>query len=167
MKRAGFTLTEIILAIAIIATAMVAVLGLLPAGLNASRDAADSTVVASILEDLNDRLKGQPIRSGPADISPAYFDVSGHHIDLDPANPTPLTNAIYRADIEVMEWYHPPDNTSGLRPVKIALSWPIKPENGAPVGTGNPKAVVTFGVTNLTGPEWEKIDRSYIPKIEY
>ena len=41
MKRAAFTLTEIVLAIAIIATAMIAILGLIPAGLNASRDAAD------------------------------------------------------------------------------------------------------------------------------
>lgn len=167
MKRAGFTLTEIVLAIAIIATAMVAILGLLPAGVNASRDAADSTIITSVLEDLNNRLKGQPLRVGPASFSPVYFDVSGRVIQEDPETPGSLNNAIYRADVEILEWQDQPANTSSLRPVRIALSWPVNATTGESIGTGNPKVVSTFGATTLTGPSWEEIDRSYVPKVEY
>jgi uncharacterized protein (TIGR02598 family) len=49
-RRAAFTLVEIVLAIAVIATALVSLLALLPAGMNASRQAADSTIVAVILK---------------------------------------------------------------------------------------------------------------------
>lgn len=167
MKRAGFTLTEIVLAIAIIATAMVAILGLLPAGSNAARDAADSTVVASVLEDINNRLKGHLLRVGVAPFSPAYFDAAGHFIRADPQNPGSLSNAIYRADVEIIEWQDQPINTSALRPAKVALSWPVRTDSGEPIGPANPKAVVTFGVTTLTGPTWQEIDRTYVPKIEF
>jgi uncharacterized protein (TIGR02598 family) len=166
MKRAGFTLTEIVIAIAIIATVMVAILGLLPAGLNASRDAADSTIIATILEDLNNRLKGQPLRDGPVAFSPAYYDGSGRYIPVDPVNPASLANAIYRADVDILDWEKQPKDTSSLRPAKISLSWPIRPSDGDPIGSDNPKVEVTFGVTTLTGPAWEEIDRNYVPKID-
>lgn len=165
MKRAGFTLTEIVIAIAIIATAMVAILGLVPAGLNASRDAADSTIIASIFEDLNNRLKGQPLRQGPAAFSPAYFDANGRSISADPENPNWRANATYRADVVILDWEAQPQDTSSLRPVKIALSWPVRPTDN-PAQPATPKVEVTFAVGALTGPAWEEIDRNYVPKID-
>ena len=166
MKRAGFTLTEIALAIGIIATALVAILGLLPAGLNASRDAADSTVIATVLEDVSGRLKGQPLRTGPVAFSPALYDVGGHFITLNPEDPASGAGAIYRADVEILQADVQPANTSNLRIARISVSWPVNPRDGSPVGSGNPKSVVTFAVTPLTGPDWERIDRQYIPKVD-
>jgi uncharacterized protein (TIGR02598 family) len=166
MKRAGFTLTEIVLAIAIIATAMIAVLGLIPAGLNASRDAADSTIVATVLADVNNRLKGHPLRGGIASFSPAFYDAAGNFIHTDTEEPATFRNVIYRADAEILEWDIKPVGTGSLRPVRVSLSWPVSTADGAPVGSSNPKTIVTFGVTTLTGPAWEEIDRKYIPKVE-
>jgi uncharacterized protein (TIGR02598 family) len=166
MKRAAFTLTEIVLAIAIIATAMIAILGLIPAGLNASRDAADSTVVATVLADLNNRLKGQPLRGGSAPFSPAFYDSAGHFVNTDPEEPATFRDVIYRADVEILGWDSKPPGTDSLRPVRISLSWPVGTADGTALGVANPKTVVTFGVAALTGPAWEEIDRKYIPKVE-
>lgn len=166
--RAGFTLTEIILALAIISTAFIAVLGLLPAGLDQSRAAADSTVVATILEDLNNRLQGQKLQSGAPLFSPAFFDDHGNYL---PPNPSAADQErrLYRADVKVSSWKTVPTGTSGLRPVTIELSWPVntRDKNGAAIGKDNPKTVVTYAVTRLTGPDWINIDTAYVPKIEY
>jgi len=62
--RAAFTLPEIVLSLAIIATVFVALLGTIPAGLSASRGAIDSTVVGLVIEDAQNELKGQPLTEG-------------------------------------------------------------------------------------------------------
>lgn len=164
--RAGFTLTEIVLALAVIATAFIAVLGLLPTGLDASRQAADSTVVATILEDLHNRLQGQPLKTGAASFSPAFFDDHGVFIPAD-ANPGERARRLYRAEVKVGAWKNKPAGTSALRPVTIELSWPVNVQTGGALGKDNPKTVVTYAATALTGSDWAAIDTSFVPKIEY
>jgi uncharacterized protein (TIGR02598 family) len=164
--RAGFTLTEIVLALAIVATAFIAVLGLLPAGLNQSRQAADSTVVAAIFEDLQNRLQGQKLQTGAASFSPAFFDDHGIFIPTSAA-PTEQARRLYRAEVKIGTWQTRPSGTSALRPVTIELSWPVDAKTGLALGTDNPKTVVTFTATTLTGPDWAAIDTTYVPKIEF
>jgi uncharacterized protein (TIGR02598 family) len=165
-SRAGFTLTEIVLTLGVISIAFVGLLGLLPAGLDASRQATNSTVVAAILEDLHNRLQGQPLKTGTANFSPAFFDDHGVFI---PTNAPPEVQArkLYRAEVKIGAWNARPTNTSALRPVTIALSWPVDSQSGLPLGKGNPKTVVTYCATTLTGSDWAVIDPSFIPKIEY
>jgi len=165
-SRAGFTLTEIVLTLGVIAIAFVGLLGLLPAGLDASRQATNSTVVAAILEDLHNRLQGQPLKTGAASFSPAFFDDHGVFIPAD----APLevqARKLYRAEVKIGAWNARPANTSALRPVIIALSWPVDSQSGTPLGKGNPKTVVTYCATTLTGSDWAAIDPSFVPKIEY
>jgi uncharacterized protein (TIGR02598 family) len=173
---AGFTLTEIVISVAIVATAFVAIVGLLPAGLDASRRATNSTVTAAILEDLNHRLKGQPLPqgqngtpiAGPASFSPAYFD--DHGVFLDPNDTSNVVRRVYRADVQIGIWNsgtQPTGTSSWLRPISIQLSWPVEPNSGVALGTNNPQIVVTYPAVPLTGSSWTAIDNSYVPKIEY
>jgi len=163
--RAGFTLTEVVLALGIIAIAFVGVLGLLPAGLQASRQAADSTVVGAVLEDVHNRLQGQPLVAGPANFSPAYYDDHGAYID--PASTAAvLARRLYRADVQIGTWQSQPAGTSALRPVTISLSWPLDQQGNA-VGKVNPQTVVTYPATTLSGSNWAAIDPTFIPKLEY
>lgn len=53
----GFTLVEVMLALAIASLGIVAVLGLLPTGLQSSRDAADNTLSATIVQDAFSTLR--------------------------------------------------------------------------------------------------------------
>jgi uncharacterized protein (TIGR02598 family) len=165
-SRAGFTLTEIVLTLGVISIAFVGILGLLPAGLSASRQATNSTVVAAILEDLHNRLQGQPLKTGVPSFSPVYFDDHGVYIAPDAPSET-QARRLYRADVKIGAWNTRPANTSALRPITIALSWPINTQTGTPLSTDNPKATVTYCATTLTGSDWAVIDPSFIPKIEY
>lgn len=169
--RAGFTLTEIVLTLGVISIAFVGLLGLLPAGLNASRQATDSAVVGAILEDLHNRLQGQPLKTGTAGFSPAFFDDHGVYIDPN-ASADQQTHRLYRAEVKIGAWNVRPTNTSALRPITISLYWPVD-SAGNPLGKKNaqnivePKTVVTYCATTLTGSDWALIDPTFVPKIEY
>lgn len=175
MKRArhsAFTLTEIVLALAIIATAFVAILGLLPAGLDASRQAANATIVASILNDLHHRVQHHPLQHGEVAFSPAFYDDRGSFIPAD-ATPEEKARRHYRADVRISEWQTRPAHTSELRTIGFELSWPVQPATGEALGLDNPKKVVTYPATTLTGPDWTLIypsgrrDLQYQAKVEF
>ncbi|MBI5394051.1 MAG: prepilin-type N-terminal cleavage/methylation domain-containing protein [Verrucomicrobia bacterium] len=59
-SRSGFTLTEVVLSVAIVAVAAVGMMTAFPTGLKAGRDARDDTVLAMIAEDVFARMRGQP-----------------------------------------------------------------------------------------------------------
>lgn len=169
---AAFTLTEIALALAIIAVAMVGIIGVLPAGLNASRQAIDHTVVSTILEDIHHRLQNEPLKEGDLSFSPAYFDERGVFIPADTDSTDPeiakehKRNRLYRADVKITRWHERPANTGSLLPVVVEISWPLD-GNGDAIGLENPKTIITSSVTSLTGPDWEKIDPQFTPKVEF
>ncbi|HSJ00842.1 MAG: hypothetical protein ACAI34_14535 [Verrucomicrobium sp.] len=171
-KKAAFTLTEIVLCVAIISTVLVAVMGILPVGLDVSRKAMDHTVVATILEDVYNRLQGEVLTEAEASFSPAYFDDLGVYL-LAPKDGTSIEDTeryfnrrTYRAQVNIVRWSTPPANTSQLHAVRVRLFWPLD-GNGNPVGDPKPKAEVTFPVTTLAGSDWGNIDPQYRPKIEH
>jgi uncharacterized protein (TIGR02598 family) len=176
-RSAAFTLVEIILVVAVMATALVAIIGLLPVGMDAARQAANQTVIALIYEDVHNRLQSQPLVPGTASFSPVYFDDRGVLVSpgtgatsnsgTNSANSSSFTNAYYRADVTIGSWNAQPANTSGLLPVTIALSWPVNNSTGQAIGPKNPQSSVTFGAAPLTGTSWPVIDPTYVSKIEF
>ena len=76
----GFSMVELTLALGIIAFALIAIVGLLPVGLTASRSAADDTQTAMVMQDVFNRVRDSvnrgvyfdgtfarvPLSSGPA-----------------------------------------------------------------------------------------------------
>ena len=172
-RRSGFTLTEILLALGVIAIAFVGLLGLLPAGLNASRQAVDSTVIGTILEDMHNRLQGQPLVAGKPAFSPVLYDDHGAFIsDALTAPPSagaatlPPPIPVYRAEVSVGTWYggNAPTGTSALAPVTISLYWPVTASGNA---VGKARTVITYTTTTLSGANWTAIDSTFVPKIEY
>lgn len=160
---AAFSLIEIALSLAIIATAMLAVLGILPAGLDASKRAVDSTVVANILDSLHHRLQGEALAGTSAQsifAKPSLFDAQGVLISEDvPEKDRP--QIVYRADLSINDFRDRPADTGSLRAVTIALSWPVDSRSGnIPAGV-KPRSVVSYPVTTLTGPDWIEISKSY------
>lgn len=59
-NREAFSLIEVVLALAVSAIGLMAILGLLPQGLQASRDAADNTISATIVHDVFSTLRTSP-----------------------------------------------------------------------------------------------------------
>jgi uncharacterized protein (TIGR02598 family) len=164
-SAAGFTLVELVLAVAIVATAMVVLLGLFPAGLDTSRKAIDSTVVTQILGNLRERLQGQPLRSGALPFSPAFFDEHGAFL-AEGQVAAERSRRRYRAELKIVDPAQPPAGTSSLRPLIISIYWPIDPATGEPLGKSGPRLVTTTAVSAATGPAWQAIDATYVPKIE-
>jgi uncharacterized protein (TIGR02598 family) len=61
--QAGFSLIEIMLALAVVAIGLIAVIGLIPRGVQASRDAADNTLAATIALDVFNSIRSQPFNN--------------------------------------------------------------------------------------------------------
>ncbi len=92
MKRKAiqaFTLVEVALALAITSFGIVAVLGLLPGGLTAARNAADSTITATIVQDMFSTLRQQSFTNttlwgmnyslaNAGSATASYFDQAGN-----------------------------------------------------------------------------------------
>lgn len=58
--QAGFSLIEIMLALAIIAIGLIAIIGLIPQGVQASRGAADNTLSATVAHDVFNTIRSKP-----------------------------------------------------------------------------------------------------------
>jgi type IV pilus modification protein PilV len=59
-RRTGFSLVEVTLAVAVVAIGLIAIIGLIPQGVQSSRDAADNTIAATIAHDALGELRSQP-----------------------------------------------------------------------------------------------------------
>lgn len=113
--RKGFSLTEVVLALGIVAFAFIPVLGLLPVGLDASRQAIDATIEAQIVQQLSNEAF-QTDFSSLDELSTAplyYFDYQG--------NKTTADKAIYTAGFVVDSQTDLPDSVSTTRLATVAI----------------------------------------------
>jgi uncharacterized protein (TIGR02598 family) len=99
MKRVasccGFSLVEVVIAIGVIAFAFIPMVGMLPMGLNLSKQAIDTTVEAQIAQRLTAEVQQTDFSrldelAASSIANPYYFDDQGNKV-IDPAN------AIYQA----------------------------------------------------------------------
>lgn len=123
----GFTLVEVTLAIGIISFAFVAMFGMLPVGLNVSRQAMDTTIEAQIVQ----QLKTQALQTDFSQLGElgktgdeVYFDDQGKSVDA--------AVAVYKA---------------GYLPVPSTTSLP----SGAVVASTDSLRTVTIAVLNTKG----------------
>ena len=138
--RSGFSLVEIMVALVVIAVGLIAIVGLIPQGIQSSRSAGDNTLVATIVHDVFNTMRSQPFTAvnlnafgfvstlpapydlrnpyvGPLQAPQAYFDSSG----LAPANP-PADN-YYRV---VLTFRPHPALPLSLSMVTATVTWPVK-----------------------------------------
>jgi len=79
----GFTLVEVILALAVVSLGIIAILGLLPVGLQSSRDAADSTLAATIVQDTFSNLRTNDFHNAyPCDTCTTLKDLATYDTSL-------------------------------------------------------------------------------------
>ena len=72
----GFSLVEVMLALAIVSIGLIAILGLLPTGLRSARDAADNTISATVIQDVFSTIRSSPFTA--VDLNNPYgFPPSG------------------------------------------------------------------------------------------
>ena len=83
--RKGFSLIEVTLAIAIVAFAFIALIGLLPAGMSVFNQTMDSTNEMRITADLSSMIQASDYESLTAELSRNiyYYDVDGGLLDTE------------------------------------------------------------------------------------
>lgn len=114
----GFSLVEVVIAIGIVAFGIMAVFGLLPAGLDIFRQSMDSTVSSQILQRIinevqetdfdqliKDQAGGTISTSGTGVKAIRYFDAQGNEL-------TEATAAIYHVNTRIQAATQSPGNSS-------------------------------------------------------
>lgn len=133
--HAGFSLVEVSLAVAVMAVGMLATLGLLNIGMEASRRVADETLLTDLVGDMFDARRVTPYDKptwmpydatlAPGYSSTNYFDSSGYlkyqedNVTLNPLYTGPYFRFIY----EVVP-YHFFSNATDTARVVITVQWP-------------------------------------------
>ena len=168
----AFSLVEVAMDLAIGALALVSLIGILPQFMEYERDSADQTAIGTIMGDIHDRLEGEEYKEGVPSISPIFYNQQGGYWASEIAEaeakdtPMQLDRRFFRGEIELVKPVGDSALSESSMAVKIDFFWPLDDE-GLPLGDKKPKASVTYYVTTLTGPDWEEIDSTYKPKIEY
>lgn len=169
-RTAGFSFIEVVLALALVASGLVTLMALVPVGLKASHQAQRRTITGHILEDVHERLEGNPLREGPLESGPLFYDEEGVFVASD-ALADRLARRLFRVDVTIKKPVGPDftKEAPGLKAVIIELAWPVNPQSGKILSapTPNTRATVSYFVTTLTGPAWEAIDKNFQPLIEY
>ncbi len=90
----GFSLIEVVLALAVSAIGLVAILGLLPQGLQASRDAADNTISATLVHDIFSTIRVSPFTTGATNVDALGFNM--HYLPVaQPVNLGTFNNSVF------------------------------------------------------------------------
>lgn len=121
-RRSGFSLVEIVVAVGIVATVMVALLGMIPTGLNTVNDAAHTMSEIRIAQQLLGEMQSaewEELRDWESG-GPYYYDQEGNEVE-NASSP----GRVYTA---VVELKNPPtlpggrDQNNYLRPVVVKVS---------------------------------------------
>jgi uncharacterized protein (TIGR02598 family) len=121
LRKAGFSLVEVVLAIGVVAFAFVALFGLLPAGLSTFRQALDNSLGSQIVQRLVNEAQQTDFPTliatptGPL----RYFDDQGNEVGA-------IADSIYTAEVSVAPTTKLPDTrpdpTPSLATVTVKLA---------------------------------------------
>ncbi|MEM7013968.1 MAG: type II secretion system protein [Verrucomicrobiota bacterium] len=171
-RNAGFSLVEISIAIALIASVMITLMLVMGMASDAAGRATRLTTMGHILTDVHQRMEGAPLQDGPIQSSLSrngafFYDVEG--VFVPPTAPVErLLRRTYRVDVTLST----PDaeqfpNAKGLKAVTMQMKWPVDPLTGDHLAKGGHNVEsMTYFVTSLTGPSWEEVDSNYEPTID-
>jgi uncharacterized protein (TIGR02598 family) len=127
VNRAGFSLIEIMLALAVIAIGLIAIVGLIPRGVQASRDAADNTLAATIAHDTFNGIRLQAQKAWPPTTlsDPPLLLTGPQDICYDAAG-TNQVDCITSADRYFHVHLVPQSPSAALLTVSATITWSAK-----------------------------------------
>lgn len=155
-KAPAFSLIEVVMAIGIVSFALIAIIGMIPIGLNAMKASVNDTLACLIFQDVSERITGQPYPTSSTNVL-YYYDSRGAFVDTNSTNSVP----IYKVAVKIAPLDASLTNgaltNANLRAVVVGIS-----------STSSPRTNVTsFYVTPLTGPGWKVLDpANFISEIE-
>lgn len=136
-RNAAFSLVEVVAAVGVVAIGIIAILGLLPAGLNSSRDTANETRAALMAQSVYTTLRSQPFdeidlfgqpvklssQNGPLRL---YSDINGNITNTESAESVFFLNLEFNNN----PTNFPVSNPSRVNEVALTVTW--LPTNSTP-----------------------------------
>ena len=159
----GFNLIEVSMAVAIVAVAMLAIMGLSLQGVDSSRQVANDTLVANLADDMLNWMRITPygtntflIAGANANVHNLTPPISTSQIDADGFPRTNVWNQInpmwagnkstghgyYRFTCQVLDHPEPTFGNAGIARVLIRVQWPINPGTGLPFTNCNTRTYI-------------------------
>lgn len=136
MKRAGFSMVEVVMALGIVSFALVSIFGLLSVGLQANKQSGSDTVVASMTAQVTSRIQSGKDSVAAGATANYFFDNQGR-LQTDSSD-QPLTAAtassLYQCQVSGRlpnSSSEVPDLGSHLIFYKLDFSWPTTISNPA------------------------------------
>jgi len=140
---AAFSLVEVTLALAVMAIGLIAILGLIPRGVQSGRDAADNTLAATIAHDIFNAIRTQPFTA--VNLSAYGYPVTPYNLSqtILPPNPVYLDAAGFSTSVAADSYFRvnltfQPESLvtpTVLRGVTATVTWPANPGVTWPVNT--------------------------------
>ncbi|MBX7157898.1 MAG: Verru_Chthon cassette protein B [Verrucomicrobiae bacterium] len=129
-KFSAFSLVEVVAAVGVVAIGIIAILGLLPSGLNSSRDTANETRAALMAQSIYSTLRSQPFdkvelfgedvnlssQNGPLQL---YSDINGNITNVESAESVFFLNL----DFNNSPTNFPTSNPSRVNQVALTVTW--------------------------------------------
>ena len=148
------SLVEVVLALGIVSFALVAVVGMIPVGVQSSRDAVDLTRTSLVAQDAAMRLPTLAYTDGtPGTAATWFYDQNGRWLNIDVSLASPYAGGFYRVDVVRGAPASYPAGTdpaaadaanpysARLLAATATVTWPLDPVTGQPVGGSNRKVV--------------------------
>ncbi len=149
-SRSAFSLIEVVLALAVSALGLIAILGLLPQGLQASRDAADNTISAAIVHDIFSTLRTTPFTNLASNMDSLGFIPKLTGSSYTNLQAFPVTPPVYSISnyLDQVGFYTTPDLNGYYTNAYYKVTLTFQPEiaPNAPFGTLATVATVTATV---------------------
>ena len=130
MKKNAFSLVEVVAAVGVVAVGIIAILGLLPSGLNSSRDTANETRAALMAQSVDTTLRSQPfddidLFGEPIKLSSEngskrlYSDINGSITNVETAESTFFLDLTF----DNMPTNFPTVSPSRVNQVSLNITW--------------------------------------------
>lgn len=155
LSLCAFSLTEVVLALGIVAFGLVAIIGLIPVGLTSLKESVEDSSTEMIMENVRSSIVGRPLAIGTSFV--LFYDADGACLGETPADPAKVG---YRVEVSFATPFDPPPNTD-LTVASVVAQRLLK-------GVGSQVLSTTkrgFLVTPNTGSGWRTLDPTYQPSV--
>ncbi|MGO9526393.1 MAG: prepilin-type N-terminal cleavage/methylation domain-containing protein [Verrucomicrobiia bacterium] len=124
-RRSGFSLVEIMISLGVIAIGLIAVVGLIPQGVQSARDAADNTLAATIAQDTFNQIRAQALIAWPPTVQANYYyDAAGTN-EFNSVG----TLTFYQVQLTTAQ------PSANLLTLSAMIMWPVNPSTVRPLNT--------------------------------
>jgi type IV pilus modification protein PilV len=132
LQRGGFSMVEVVVALAVIAVGILGVLGMLPNALDSSRNAADNTLSATIVQDTFNTIRSQRFHTVDLGVTSGFGFTPATYDLKDPLTGSAFFDQSGMPTANAQDYYYKvvlnftPQGTLPVSLITATVTWPDK-----------------------------------------